>query len=202
MTAPSRYDVSDNTAELDSGVLKNKLKIKDQKTLNDLETFLLSDTYSHFLSLVGKNQVKFPVDFIFKINHYFLNTLYDWAGSVRQVNISKGGSLFVPVNFLPNALKELDEVISKNLPSSSDNKDAVVKKLAIIVCEFNVIHPFREGNGRTIRLFVDLLLVQNGYKMVDYSLVKELEYIDACIAGMKKEYKQMEKILKRCIKKQ
>lgn len=201
MTVPSRYDVSDSTAELDGGVLKNKLKIKDQKTLNDLETVLLSDTYSYFLSLMGKKQFKFSVDFIFEIHRYFLSTLYSWAGSVRKVNISKGGSLFVPINFLPKALNELDKIISKNLPSSTDIKDVLVKKLAVIVCEFNVVHPFREGNGRTVRLFVDLLLVQNGYKMADYSLVKESEYVEACIAGMKKEYKKMEKILKRCIKK-
>lgn len=68
MTVPSRYDVSDDTAELDSGVLKNKLKIKDQKTLNDLEAVLLSDTYSYFLSLIGKKQFKFSVDFIFEIH--------------------------------------------------------------------------------------------------------------------------------------
>jgi len=201
MTALSRYDVSENTAELDSGVLKNKLKIKDQKTLNDLESVLLSDAYSYFLSLLDKKQLRFSADFIFEIHRYFLNTLYSWAGTVRKVNISKGGSLFLPINFLPNALSELDKIILTNLPSKIDDKNVLAKKLAIIICEFNVVHPFREGNGRVIRLFVDLLLVQNGYKMMDYSLVKEKEYIDACIAGMKKEYKEMEKILKRCIKK-
>jgi cell filamentation protein len=79
--------------------------------------------------------------------------------------------------------------------SPKDNKQIISEKLAIIHCEFNAIHPFREGNGRTIRLFLDLLAVNSKYKLIDYSKSPQTNYIKACIAGMQKNYAKMQNIL-------
>lgn len=69
----------------------------------------------------------------------------------------------------------------------------MAEKLAIIHNEFNAVHPFREGNGRTIRLFIDLLLISIGHETLDYSNI-EKKYISACIMGMSKNHKPMQKI--------
>jgi cell filamentation protein len=72
--------------------------------------------------------------------------------------------------------------------------------MAWIHTEFNFIHPFREGNGRTIRLFLDLLAVHCGYEPINYSTSTKTEYINACIAGMSKNYKPMEKVMNKGLK--
>ncbi|MFA6548157.1 MAG: Fic family protein [Candidatus Magasanikbacteria bacterium] len=200
MPTPSRYDVDEKSAGLEGDILKNKLGITDQKTLSDTETVLLSDAYFYFLRELEKNDFVFDVDLIFKIHKYFLGTLYSWAGEVRKINISKDNSFFIPAQYLSKALAELDKIIIKNLPRPKDKKSELANKLAEIVCEFNAIHPFREGNGRVIRLFVDLLLVRNNYKMFDYSKISTKKYILACVAGMKKDYDKMTDIFKMGLK--
>jgi len=200
MTALSRYDVGEKDFGLIGNVLKNKLQITDQKTLSDMETVLLSDTYTFYTKLAKDKKIEFTSEFIFELHHYFLGTLYDWAGKVRAVNISKGGCMFAPAERLGFALKEFDSILQKNEISPDDPKNILAKKLAIITCELNFIHPFREGNGRTNRLFVDLMLLQNGHEFVDYSLVSTRAYISACVYGMEKEYDKMQRIFMRCLK--
>lgn len=68
------------------------------------------------------------------------------------------------------------------------------------MCEFNTIHPFREGNGRTIRLFIDLIAVSLELGLVDYSKISNKKYIEACVAGMKKDYKKMTAVFKMGLK--
>ncbi|EKD43735.1 MAG: hypothetical protein ACD_72C00152G0004 [uncultured bacterium] len=193
MTELSRYDVGSGVSGLDGKILKNKLGIKDQKTLSDTETILLNDAYFYFLEKLSIGKLIFNTRLILEINKYFLGTLYNWAGKLREVNISKGNSMFAPVQYLPITFSGLDEILTQVL---SDKKTLAAGQLSKIVCEFNFVHPFREGNGRTIRLFIDLLLVKNGYKMFDYTGVSEKRYIAACIAGMKKDYKKMTNIFK------
>lgn len=191
MAEHSRYDVSGDEAE----ILKNKLSITDQKVLEDTETLLLKDTYVYFFSLLQKGKLKFNARLIFEIHKYFLGTLYAWAGRTRGVEISKDGILFCASSQSKKELKNLDKIIKKNIPLFGANKKNISEKLAIIHCEFNAIHPFREGNGRTIRLFLDLLAVNCHYGLIDYSKTLKTTYIKGCIAGMKKDYSKMQKIL-------
>lgn len=194
MVELSRYNVSEDFADIKGGVLINKLGITDQKLLSDMETVLLHDAYTFYLTVLGKNKLEFDVDLIFELHRYFLGTLYEWAGKIREVDISKGGTLFIPAKYISNALKELERIIVKNISFKNKNRLVVAENLAEIACEFNAVHPFREGNGRTIRLFIDLLLLANGYKMFNYNKLNENVYIEACRAGMEKNYKKMKNI--------
>lgn len=191
MAEHSRYNVSGNEAE----ILENKLGITDQKMLEDTETLLLKDTYVYFFSLLQKGKLEFGVRLIFEIHKYFLGTLYVWSGRIRGVEISKDGILFCASSQIKKELKNLDKIIKKNIPLFGAKKKIISEKLAIIHCEFNAIHPFREGNGRTIRLFLDLLAVNCSYSLIDYSKTLKITYIKGCIAGMKKDYSKMQKIL-------
>lgn len=194
MAEHSRYNVG---GQEDGGVLKNKLNIKDQKTLEDTETILFSDAYKHFFELLEKGKQKFNVKFIFQIHKYSLETLYQWAGKIRNVEISKDGVLFCASSQIEKNLNEFEKILSENLPEPTDTKDVITEKLAIIHCEFNAIHPFREGNGRTIRLFLDLLVVSNGFDLIDYSKSSKENYIKACISGMRKDYSKMQHIIRK-----
>ncbi|MFH1142605.1 MAG: Fic family protein [Candidatus Uhrbacteria bacterium] len=149
MTGHSRYHVSDEAAGVSQGILKNKLGIKSKKKLNDAETLLLADTYTHFFDLLEKGKVKFDLDLFFSIHKYFFGTLYEWAGKTRTVNISKDEMLFAPVKYIDKALEDFAILLKTKLSKCFKDKNELSEKLAIIHNEFNVIHPFREGNGRT-----------------------------------------------------
>jgi len=201
MAERSRYYVSDKDAGVSKGILKNKLGIKSKKQLDHAETLLLTDTYTHFFELLRKGKVKFDLFLLFSIHKYFFGTLYDWAGKVRTVNISKDDMFFAPIKYIDKALEEFNKLLKTILPKQSDTNDKISQKLAIIHNEFNVIHPFREGNGRTIRLFLDLVVVSLGYDPIDWSKKPNSEYIKACTEGANGKHEKMRKIIKKGLKK-
>lgn len=193
MAGVSRYSVSDEQAGIHQGVLKNKLGYTTQKDLDDAETILQADAYKYFFDLSNKRQFIFNVDLLFEIHTYFFETLYTWAGSVRTINISKGEMLFAPARYLGGSLQQLNQVIQKNTPAVADQIPKMAEKLACIHNEFNVIHPFRDGNGRTIRLFLDLLVHTLGYDPINYGNRKN--YLAACVAGALQEHNPLKKII-------
>lgn len=87
------------------------------------------------------------------------------------------------------------------LPKQSNSNNDVSQKLAIIHNEFNVIHPFREGNGRTIRLFLDLVVSNLGYNPIDWSKTPNKDYLKACIQGVNGNHEPMAKIIKKGLSK-
>ena len=197
MVAASRYNAGGDEAD----VTKNKLGIIDPQELGDAETVLLTDSYDHFGALLRKGKLKLKLNLLFELHKYFLDTLYTWAGKIRTVNISKGTMLFMPPHQIEKAFKAFASDFEKHKPQLGDPETEIARKIAFLHCELNVIHPFREGNGRTIRLFIDLLLENCGYEGLDFRRVSEGEYITACRKGTLKDYKLMEKIFRGLLKK-
>lgn len=103
-----------------------------------------------------------------QIHSYIFGGLFDFAGQIRGVNIAKGGFAFAPAMYL----KENLEIIER-MPE--DTLEAIVKKYV----EMNVAHPFREGNGRSTRIWLDLILKKNLKKCVDWSRIDKREYLSA-----------------------
>ncbi|MFA6460544.1 MAG: Fic family protein, partial [Patescibacteria group bacterium] len=165
------------------------------------ETLLLTDTYTHFFELLRKGKIKFDLSLLFSIHEYFLNHLYDWAGKVRTVNISKDEMLFVPVKYIDKVLVEFNKLLTTTSPKQSNPNSEISQKLAIIHNEFNVIHPFREGNGRTIRLFLDLIAVSVGNDPIDWSKTPNKDYLKACVQGVNGNHEPMAKIIKKGLNK-
>lgn len=193
MVELSRYNVSDEQAGIHHGVLKNKLGYTNQKDLDDAETILQADAYKYFFDLSKTRQFVFNVDLLFELHKYFFETLYTWAGSVRTVDISKGEMLFASAKYISTSLEQLDHIMQNNIVLSSDNLNTIAKKLAFIHNEFNVIHPFRDGNGRIIRLFLDLLVYTLGYNPINYGDRKD--YLAACVAGALQNNQPLQKII-------
>ena len=107
-----------------------------------------------------------------QIHAYLFGGLYDFAGRIRTVNIAKGNFLFAPVRFLENTLSLIER-----MPQTTF--DEIVDKYV----EMNIAHPFREGNGRSTRIWLDLMLKRSLKKCVDWSRIGKREYLDAMTAS-------------------
>lgn len=197
MVVVSRYNVGGDEGD----VTQNKLGITDLKELGDAETVLLTDAYDHFLMLLRQRKLDLKLSLILELHEYFMGTLYAWAGKIRTVNLSKGTMLFMPPHQIKGALKDFEIEFEKHKPHEDDSKEEIIRKIAFLYCELNVIHPFREGNGRTIRLFIDLLLANCGYQGLDFRKISQDEYISACRSGTLKKYEMMEGIFRGVLRK-
>ena len=100
------------------------------------------------------------------IHKYLFDEIYDFAGEVRNVNIAKGNFRFAPLMYLETALENIDR-----MPQS--NFDEIVEKYV----EMNIAHPFREGNGRSMRIWLDLIFKTELKKVVDWSKVDKEDYL-------------------------
>ncbi len=195
MAVHSRYSVSDGEAGIDGDVMKNKLGIRSQEELDDAETVLLSDAYNYFFDLLAKERLIFDAELLFRIHKYFFAPLYSWAGKVRTISISKDGVLFAPPEYITDALEAFHALFAKYLATKPVSKKQIAIGLAVLHCELNAIHPFREGNGRTVRLFLDLLVTRAGYNPIDWSARTHAAYIKACVDGMSQKYSRMERVI-------
>lgn len=202
MVEHSRYNISADGADIGKdGILKNKLNIESQDPLTDAEAMLLDDAYNHFFNLLKTEKLIFDTTLIFLIHGYLFSTLYTWAGTIRSVDISKAGILFAPVRHIEKALSEYDDILQQHIPAEADPKAEAAMSLAIIHNEFNAIHPFRDGNGRTIRLFLDLVSASLGYHTIDWDKKSHKSYLQACVRGMIQDHELMAKIIYAGLKK-
>ncbi|MBQ4394116.1 MAG: Fic family protein [Paludibacteraceae bacterium] len=105
-----------------------------------------------------------------KIHAYLFGGLYDFAGKIRQVNIAKGGFQFAMAQYLPQTLEQIE-----HMPENTF--DEIVDKYV----EMNIAHPFREGNGRSTRIWLDMIFKKRMQRCVDWSRIPKNEYLDAMI---------------------
>lgn len=101
-----------------------------------------------------------------KIHEYLFGEVYHFAGKIREVNIAKGNFRFAPIMYLQAALDNIDK-----MPQTTFEE--IVEKYV----EMNIAHPFREGNGRTTRIWLDLMLKKEIGKVVDWSRVDKEDYL-------------------------
>jgi cell filamentation protein len=105
-----------------------------------------------------------------QIHQYLFGGLYDFAGQLRQKNISKGDFRFASSQFLPAILPEIDKM-------PEDTLENIIEKYA----EMNIAHPFMEGNGRATRIWLDLILKRSLGKCVDWAKIDKDDYLSAMI---------------------
>ena len=105
-----------------------------------------------------------------KIHAYLFGGLYDFAGKIRQVNIAKGGFQFAMAQYLLQTLEQIEHMPENTV-------DEIVDKYV----EMNIAHPFREGNGRSTRIWLDLIFKKRLQRCVDWSRIPKNEYLDAMI---------------------
>lgn len=146
-------------------MLENKLNINNDVELAKEERI----TKLRALELFDKNilnDINGTFKGLSKIHKYLFDSIYDFAGNIREVNISKGSFRFASFIYLKDILNKIDMM-------PEDTFDKIIEKYV----EMNIAHPFREGNGRSMRLWLDVILKKNLDKVIDWSKVKKEEYL-------------------------
>ena len=150
-------------------VLENKLNITSSSELERVEEKMSKEKAVGLFEnkIIGQFEVG-TFNGLAEIHKYLFEDIYEFAGQIRSVNISKGNFRFAPVLYLDDALRKID-----NMPQ--DNFDQIIEKYV----EMNVAHPFREGNGRSMRIWLDCILKNSIGRVVDWSKVDKEDYLMA-----------------------
>ena len=148
-------------------LLDNKLGISDSFKLADEEEKIskkkaLKMFQTGFLDSLQAGSL----EALIQIHKYLFEDIYNFAGQIRTVNIAKGNFRFAPAIYLNEALKSIEK-----MPQST--YDEIIEKYV----EMNIAHPFREGNGRSTRIWLDLILKSELNKVVDWSKVDKDDYL-------------------------
>lgn len=148
-------------------MLENKLGITDSAELARIEEKISKQkAVEMFESGYLESLEAGTFESLAKIHKYLFDEIYDFAGEIRKVNISKVNFRFAPLMYLDAALQSIDK-----MPQSTF--DEIVEKYV----EMNVAHPFREGNGRSTRIWLDLMLKKEIGYVVDWSKVDKEDYL-------------------------
>ena len=124
--------------------------------------------YSLFESGILNNLEPGNIKCLQQIHAYLFGGLYDFAGQIRTVNIAKGGFQFAMAQFLPQTLAAIEQMAETTFEEIADK-----------YVEMNIAHPFREGNGRATRIWLDLILKKQLQKCVDWSKIDKNDYLNA-----------------------
>ncbi len=193
------YDV-DNDPYLNkkTGVLRNLLGITNQKELDQAEAEISAVQIST-LTIEDKPPLKeFNWRLLCELHHYIFGDIYDWAGKIRTIEFSKGRTSFARIDSIVPSL----QVIFKSLASENYldglDEDEFVRHLAHYYSELNVVHPFREGNGRAIRTLLSMLAEDLGWNIA-WGDMDRKENIAACIAGYNGDEKPLSQMLSKII---
>jgi len=150
-------------------ILENKLNITDQIELAKTEEKISKQKAKQLFDSgdIAKVEIGTFAGLSF-IHAYLFGDIYAFAGLIRDVNIAKGNFRFAPLMYLEPSLKHIDA-----LPQSTF--DEIVEKYV----EMNIAHPFREGNGRATRIWLDLMLKKEIRQVIDWNLVDKDDYLSA-----------------------
>ena len=133
--------------------------------------------YEYFHKRLSKDTV-FNEKYFIELHRKTFNKLYNFAGKYRNVNISKGYSTFCQVKYLEQTSQEIFNKFGNDnyLKNYGDKpKEEFARKIAYYMCELIALYPYLELNGRTIRLFFEMIVTYNGYEYIDYQDALELE---------------------------
>lgn len=180
-----------------TNVLKNKLNIRDIDTLNCAERDFSSVRQAELANKGVTGDFSFV--HLCSIHKQLFQDVYTWAGKMRTVDISKG-TVFCFVQFIEEQFEELYRELKKEkyLSDISDKKQMSVR-LAYYLAELNMIHPFREGNGRTQRVYIEQLCQNNGRFEIDFTDVTKDDMILASVRSANESNDWMEDLLYRCL---
>ena len=182
----------------DSDVLVNKFDIHDNKKLEEIERkIVLAKLYE----LRQNRQIgNFDIAHFVGIHKFLFEDIYPFAGLFRNENIAKGNFSFAEWEYIEDELKKLlDQLKEENYLQNLD-RNTFIKRLSYYMAELNVLHPFREGNGRTIREFIRQLAYKNRY-VLNLKNINPKEMLHACIRSVV-DTTQLETIISECLEKE
>lgn len=166
-----RYSGGDPYIDPASGVLKNCLGIIDQATLDQVEAAFVATRSFELTQKPLKG--KFDIVHLQAIHHHLFRDVYEWAGELRTVDISKGGHVFAHHAYIRNAATLVFQQLAEEGYLARYQADVFSNRAAYYFGELNAIHPFREGNGRAQREFISHLGYTNGYYIAWENVTRE-----------------------------
>lgn len=148
-------------------ILENKLNITDQTELAREEEKISKKRAKEMFETGYLNTLEAGTfEALKKIHKYLFEEIYEFAGNLRKVNIAKGNFRFTPLTYLEESIKNIEK-----MPQST--YEEIIEKYV----EMNIAHPFREGNGRSTRIWLDLILKKELNLVVDWSKVDKTDYL-------------------------
>ena len=177
-TNSDKYSAKDPLFDEEHGVLKNLLGITDKDDLYSIEIKNLTRAYKA-AALLYETDHHFTATDVCALHKIFLGTIYTWAGNYRDIDISSPGIRYCHASYIPENMKAFSKRLTELTPFHDGlGKEEITRRVAEIHGELILIHPFRDGNGRTTRLLCDLLLMQAGYNPLDTSIFYDKKFID------------------------
>ncbi len=173
-----RYSGDDPYLDPASGVLKNRLGITDAATLEQAEAALVA-TRSYELSQTPLKG-RFDLAHLQAIHRHLFGDVYEWAGQLRTIDISKGGHLFAHHTHIGSAAAPMFNQLAEENHLAALDPVAFSNRVAHYLGELNALHPFREGNGRAQREFASHLAHATGY-YIAWENAKQPEMLQASI---------------------
>ena len=178
-----------------TSTLKNKLNIYDEQILEqaELELTALSS------NLIEYSEPPYSLAYLQSIHKQLFSDLYEWAGQLRQIDIYKGDTRFCTFSRIEIETNKLLNPLQEQNYFQGLESQQLIPKLADLYCELNVIHPFREGNGRTQRIFFEHLIAHCGYG-IDWSHINSKDqWVAANIEGFYSNLQPLTQIFESCI---
>lgn len=166
-------------------ILKNKFNIKDKKLLDSVEKDI-TGSMIFLLQSFNFDDRELDDNFLMWLHKYIFEDIYDWAGKLRVVDLTKDEFKFAHYLFLKNNLNKYFMELKNDNYLIDYKKDLLIDKLSYYITELNVLHPFREGNGRVIREYFRILLERKNL-YIDYS--DKEAYLEAMIESPRKTEK-------------
>ena len=177
-------------------VLENKLGITDPDQLKQAEAAIVAVRTNEILQNPPKGEMD---DSYLKQLHYKLfSDIYHFAGMTRTVDIAKGGSAFCYVQFLEDEQRRIFAEVRRNF-SAKMEKTAFVSHLVALSADLNALHPFREGNGRTLRLYYTLLAQRFGFTIA-YDEVEPEKMMQADIQAFRGDFALLTEVYEAIVK--
>lgn len=150
-------------------VLQNKLNITDQVELNKAEERISKQKAKQLFESGDIHRLEIGTfKGLAQIHAYLFGDIYEFAGKIRDVNIAKSNFRFAPLMYLPQSLAHISAMPQQTF-------EEIIEKYV----EMNIAHPFREGNGRATRIWLDLMLKNQINRVIDWNAVDKADYLSA-----------------------
>ena len=181
----SRYDVYTTVQSIycypDSNVLKNKLNIRDLRELKDVEEKFVA--IKQLVLLQKPIPGRFTINHLLRIHRFLFEDVYPFAGHIRREQISKGETLFFPPDLIKRELRRVFGEIHETGMLQEKKPQRQIQHLSHVMAELSIIHPFREGNGRSIREFIRCMAQVYGLTL-NWGNADQDTMMDAAIASV------------------
>lgn len=177
-----------------SNVLKNLLNIEDDKELAVAEAELTELAVEE----IEFDTPPYNLDYFQSLHWQLFVDIFEWAGELRNIDMAKNSTRFCSCQRIaPEANKLFQQLADENYLESYE-RGAFVAAIAEFYIELNMVHPFREGNGRAQRLLFEHIIINAGFEF-DLTGVTQQEWVAANIAGVSCDYEPMKALFERCV---